>query len=75
MAIELFGLLAVSVMLVAYALEARSPQFILIFAIGCAAATAYAVAIRSWPFAVVEAIWCGVAFRRWVRRRTVERGS
>ena len=35
-ALTLFGLFAVTAMLVAYALEDRSPWFILAFAIACA---------------------------------------
>jgi hypothetical protein len=69
MALELFGFVAVSVMLVAYSLEHRSPWFVLVFAVGCACAAVYAALIHSLPFAAVEAIWCGVALRRWVRRK------
>lgn len=65
LAIELFGLLAVTVMVVSYALEKRASSYVLTFAIACAAAASYAVLIRSWPFAGVEAIWCVIAVRRW----------
>jgi hypothetical protein len=64
---ELFGAAAVSAMVVFYALEHRSPSFILLFALACLASSAYAVAIRSWPFAVVELLWAGIAARRWLR--------
>ena len=69
MAIELFGVFAVTVMVVAYAFEQRSPVYVLVFAMACAAAALYAVLIRSWPFAGVEAVWCVIAFRRWHARR------
>lgn len=75
MSIEVFGAIAVSVMLLSYALEERSPTFVLLFAIACAAAAVYAVLIRSWPFAVVEAIWCAVALRRWAVRRSSPRAT
>ena len=65
--IDWFGALAVSGMALCYALEQRSPIFILLFASACLAASAYALAIRSWPFAIVELLWAGVAFRRWLR--------
>ncbi len=65
MMIEVFGTIAVSVMAAAYALEDRSPTFILIFAIACLASSTYAVLIQSWPFAVIEFLWSGVALRRW----------
>jgi hypothetical protein len=67
-AIELFGFLAVLVMVSAYALEDRAPLFVLVFALSCLAAAAYAAVIRSWPFAVVETVWSLIAFRRWHRR-------
>jgi hypothetical protein len=69
MTTEIFGLVAVTVMVVAYALERRAPVYVLIFAAGCAAASGYAAMIRSWPFAGVEAIWCVIAIRRWRARR------
>ena len=75
MGIELFGAAAVGCMALFYALEERSPSFILLFVLACLAASAYAVLIRSWPFAVIEFVWAGLALRRWLgapasRRRT-----
>ena len=69
-ALSLFGLLAVTAMLVAYALEDRSHWFILAFAGACALGSAYGFLQGAWPFGLVEAIWAGVALRRWhIRRR------
>jgi hypothetical protein len=70
MIVEIFGLCAVSAMVLMYALEERSPVFILGFAVACAAASLYAVLIQSWPFAVVEALWSVIAVRRWWRLRS-----
>lgn len=67
-ALTLFGLLAVSLMLVFYALEPRSPWYILAFAGACALASAYGFLQGAWPFGVVEAIWSLVAVDRWRRR-------
>jgi hypothetical protein len=68
--LSLFGLFAVTAMLVAYALEDRSHWFILAFAGACALGSAYGFLQGAWPFGLVEAIWAGVALRRWyVRRR------
>jgi hypothetical protein len=64
-ALTLFGLFAVSAMLVFYALEARSQWFILAFSGACALGSAYGFLQGAWPFGVVEAIWCVVAGRRW----------
>jgi hypothetical protein len=66
--LTLFGLLAVTAMLAFYALEDRSPYYILAFAGACLAASAYAFLQGAWPFGIVEAIWAGVAVHRWRRR-------
>jgi hypothetical protein len=60
-----FGLLAVTAMLVTYALEKRSPWFVLAFAISCLMGSAYGFLQGAWPFGIVEAIWSCVAVRRW----------
>ena len=67
--LTLFGLFAVTAMLVCYALEARSHWFVLGFAGACALGSAYGFLQGAWPFGVVEAIWAGVALRRWFRAR------
>jgi hypothetical protein len=63
--LTVFGLLAVSAMLIFYVLEKRSRWFILAFAGSCAMASAYGFLQGAWPFGLVEAIWSGVAARRW----------
>jgi hypothetical protein len=60
-----FGLSAVTAMLVFYALEKRSPWFILAFAGACALGSVYGFLQGAWPFGLVEAIWAVVAARRW----------
>lgn len=60
-----FGLFAVTAMLLCYALEGRSPWFILAFAGACALGSAYGFLQGAWPFGLVEAIWAVVAFGRW----------
>jgi hypothetical protein len=65
MALTIFGALAVSAMLLFYALEARSSWFVLAFAAACVASSAYGFLQGAWPFGAVELIWSGVAFRRW----------
>lgn len=60
-----FGLVAVTLMLVTYALEARSHWYILAFAAACGLGSAYGFLQGAWPFGVVEAIWAAVALRRW----------
>ena len=66
--LSLFGLVAVTAMLVCYALEDRSPLFVLGFAGACALGSVYGFLQGAWPFGLVEAIWAGVALRRWRAR-------
>ena len=63
--LTLFGLFAVTAMLVTYTLESRSTWFILAFAVSCLLGSAYGFLQGAWPFGVVEAIWAVVAVRRW----------
>lgn len=60
-----FGLLAVTAMLICYALEKRSPWFVLAFAAACALGSVYGFLQGAWPFGMVEAVWSLVAVRRW----------
>jgi hypothetical protein len=66
--LTLFGLLAVTAMLVTYALEDRHPLYVLGFAAACLAGSVYGFLQGAWPFGVVEAIWAVIAFRRWRAR-------
>jgi hypothetical protein len=63
--LTLFGLFAVSAMLLTYALEQRSHWFVLAFAGACALGSTYGFLQGAWPFGAVEAIWCVVAACRW----------
>lgn len=65
--LSLFGLFAVTMMLLCYALEDRSPWFVLGFAGGCGLASIYGFLQGAWPFGIVEGIWVVVAVRRWWR--------
>jgi uncharacterized membrane protein YedE/YeeE len=66
--LTLYGAAAVTLMLVAYALEQRAAGWVLVFALACVASSLYGWLAGAWPFVVVEAVWAGVAFRRWQRR-------
>ena len=68
----MFGLSAVTAMLVCYAYESRSHWFTLAFAVGCALASVYGFLQGAWPFGLVEAVWSIVALRRWWVRRASE---
>jgi hypothetical protein len=66
-ALDAFGLLAVTAMLICYALEKRSRWWIFAFALSCWLGSAYGFLQGAWPFGIVEAIWGAVALNRWRR--------
>ncbi len=63
-AITLYGVCAVTFMMVMYALEKRGRRFVLGFACGCVLSSAYGFLAGAWPFGIVELIWAGVAIAR-----------
>lgn len=65
--LTLFGALAVTFMMVMYALESRGRGYILAFACGCVLSSIYGFLAGAWPFGVVELIWAGVALNRFTR--------
>lgn len=67
MAITVYGVCAVSFMMLMYALEDRGRGFILGFAVGCVLSSIYGFLSGAWPFGVVELIWAGVAVLRYRR--------
>ena len=67
-ALSLCGLAAVTAMLIFYALENRSPWFVLAFAAARALGSIYGFLQGAWPFGLVEAAWAGVAVYRWRAR-------
>jgi hypothetical protein len=70
--LTVFGAVSVTCMLVFYALEDRSPWFVLAFAGACLASSLYGFLQGAWPFGMVELVWSGVALRRWWQRRVTE---
>jgi hypothetical protein len=66
--LSLFGLFAVTMMLVCYALEDRHRGYVLAFAIACGLGSAYGFLQGAWPFGLVEAVWAMIALRRWRQR-------
>ncbi len=68
MAVTIFGVAAVTFMMLMYALEPRGRRYILAFALGCALSSAYGFLSGAWPFGVVEAVWAVIAVRRFLSR-------
>ena len=60
-----FGVIAVALMVLFYALEKKSSIYVLGFAIACILAAIYGFLAGAWPFSIAEIIWSGIAFRRW----------
>jgi hypothetical protein len=73
--LTLFGLFAVTAMLVCYALESRGTCFILAFAAACVLGSVYGFLQGAWPFGLVEAVWSLVALQRWWRSRPLTPGG
>jgi len=72
--LKVFGLFAVTAMLVCYALERRSHWFVLGFALACVLGSLYGFLQGAWPFGLIEFIWALIAVRRWRADRRVEHG-
>jgi 4-amino-4-deoxy-L-arabinose transferase-like glycosyltransferase len=68
-ALTLFGLFAVSAMLLCYAMESRSHWWTLAFAFSCALGSAYGFMQGAWPFGLVEGVWSIVAAQKWRKIR------
>ena len=65
--LTIFGFFAVTAMVVFYALEERSPAFILAFAAACVLGSIYGFLQGAWPFGAVEIVWSAIAVNRWRR--------
>ncbi len=65
--VTLYGVCALTFMMVMYALEHRGERFVLLFALGCILSSVYGFLAGAWPFGVVELIWAAVAACRYQR--------
>lgn len=63
--LTLFGLFAVTAMVVCYALERRGRKYILAFSAACILGSIYGFLQGAWPFGAVELVWAVIAFLRW----------
>lgn len=68
LAITLYGVVALTFMMLMYALEGRGRGFILAFGCGCVMSAVYGFLSGAWPFGVVELIWSAIAVERFRRR-------
>jgi hypothetical protein len=73
--LSLFGLFAVTAMMICYAFENRSSWFVLAFAGACALGSTYGFLQGAWPFGLAEGIWTLIAIRRWWLVKNLETTS
>jgi hypothetical protein len=64
MAVTIYGVAALSFMMLMYALEYRGRSFVFAFGVGCLLSSAYGFLSGAWPFGVVEIVWAVIAFQR-----------
>jgi hypothetical protein len=64
--VTLYGVCAVTFMMLMYALEHRGRGFVLGFALGCVLSSIYGFLSGAWPFGIVELVWSTIALRRYV---------
>ena len=64
-AVTIYGVIALSFMMLMYALESRGRRFVELFALGCVLSSIYGFASGAWPFGVVELVWSFVAVHRY----------
>jgi len=63
--LTVYGATVVTLMMIFYALEARSVWFTLAFAVACFGSASYGFLAGTWPFGVVESVWGVIAWRKW----------
>jgi len=73
--ITVYGVLALSFMMLMYLFEKRGPHFVLAFTVGCALSSSYGFLSGAWPFGTVEAVWTVIALRRWHLIRSEPTGA
>lgn len=66
MTVTIYGVCALTFMMIMYAFERRGRWFVALFAIGCVMSGVYGFLSGAWPFGAVELIWAGVASRRFL---------
>jgi hypothetical protein len=67
--LTIFGLFAVTAMVVCYALEGRRRGFVLAFSASCILGSIYGFLQGAWPFGIVELVWAAIAFVRWKKAK------
>lgn len=64
MPLTIYGVAALTFMMLMYSLERRGPAYVLAFGVGCGLSSIYGFLSGVWPFGVIEAIWMAIALNR-----------
>ncbi|MDA8054356.1 MAG: hypothetical protein M0Z77_01730 [Thermoplasmatales archaeon] len=68
-ALNIYGSVALVIMMIFYMVENRSPVYTLLFGLMCIATSAYGFLSGTWPFGVIELAWFAVSIRRYMKIR------
>lgn len=72
-ALNVYGSIALVIMMVFYMFEIRSPIYTLLFGLMCITTSVYGFLAGTWPFGVIELAWFVVAVRKYLRIRNGDR--
>jgi hypothetical protein len=66
-ALNVYGAIALLIMMIFYVLENRSPTYTLLFGVMCISTSVYGFLAGTWPFGVIELAWFMVAIRKYLK--------
>ena len=66
-ALNVYGAIALVIMMIFYVLENRSPTYTLLFGVMCISTSVYGFLAGTWPFGVIELAWFMVAIRKYLK--------
>ena len=66
-ALNVYGAIALLIMMIFYVLENRSPTYTLLFGVMCISTSVYGFLAGTWPFGVIELAWLMVAIRKYLK--------
>ncbi len=69
-ALNVYGSIVLTVMMIFYLIEDRSPNYTLLFGVMCIGTSAYGFLAGTWPFGVIEVAWAGIAVRKYLKIRS-----
>ncbi len=69
-ALNVYGSVILTIMMIFYLIEDRSPYYTLLFGVMCIGTSAYGFLAGTWPFGVIEVVWAGIAVRKYLKVRS-----